>query len=65
MEKCGHCGMIHDSVCPRIKAIDYYPDGTIKRVEYGVPPQMPLADWNSGVWNVWKYPPDGPGGLSG
>jgi len=32
---CGYCGMIHQGPCPRIKAIEYYPDGfTIKRVEY-------------------------------
>jgi len=31
---CGHCGMYHGSVCPRIKAIEYYPNGTIKRIEY-------------------------------
>jgi hypothetical protein len=26
--------MLHAGECPRIKAIDYYPDGTTKRVEY-------------------------------
>lgn len=32
---CGHCGMIHQGQCPRIKAIEYYPDGiSVKRVEY-------------------------------
>lgn len=37
---CKHCGLIHayGGVCPRIKAIEYYPDGTIKRVEYHGPP---------------------------
>lgn len=34
MEKCRHCGMIHGLLCPSVKAIEYYPDGTIKRVEY-------------------------------
>lgn len=34
---CGHCGMWHGPVCPRIKAVDYYPDGSIKRVEYREP----------------------------
>ncbi len=33
--KCIHCGYHpHQGNCPRIKAIDYYPDGTIKHVEY-------------------------------
>lgn len=31
---CGHCGRIHGAVCSRVKAIEYYPDGRIKRVEY-------------------------------
>jgi hypothetical protein len=36
---CGHCGMIHGFICPHIRAIEYYPDGTVKRVEYhGIPP---------------------------
>ena len=39
MEKCGHCGFIgkHPSICPTIKAIEYFPDGTVKRVEYKTP----------------------------
>lgn len=32
--QCGHCGMTHIGPCPRIKAIEYYPNGTMKRVEY-------------------------------
>jgi hypothetical protein len=32
-EKCGWCGMIHVSLCPRIKAIEYE-GGLIKRVEF-------------------------------
>lgn len=33
--RCPHCGCYHTSMCPRIKAIEYYPDGcTIKRIEY-------------------------------
>ncbi len=33
--KCVHCGyQPHQGQCPRIKAIDYFRDGQIKRVEY-------------------------------
>lgn len=32
--QCGHCGYSHCGPCPRIKAIEYHPDGTIKRIEY-------------------------------
>jgi hypothetical protein len=31
---CQHCGLHHQGVCPRVKAIEYYPDGTVKRVEF-------------------------------
>ena len=31
---CGYCGLYHESVCQRIKAVEYYPDGSLKRVEY-------------------------------
>lgn len=40
-EKCQHCGMLHSGVtCPRIAAIDYYPDGAVRRVEYVQPPPI-------------------------
>lgn len=31
---CGHCGCWHQGACPRIKTIEYYPNGTIKKIEY-------------------------------
>jgi hypothetical protein len=36
-EKCGHCGCYHDGACPRVKAIEFYGDGAIRRVEYHDP----------------------------
>ena len=35
-ETCRYCGLIHTDpgICPRVKAIEYHPDGTIKRVEF-------------------------------
>ena len=35
-DKCGHCGFIGrpPGVCPTIKAIEYFPDGMVKRIEY-------------------------------
>lgn len=33
-QKCEHCGCLHDFPCPRIKAIEYYETGAVKRVEY-------------------------------
>lgn len=31
---CPYCGAwLHDGLCPRIKAVEYHPDGTVKRLE--------------------------------
>jgi hypothetical protein len=38
---CGHCGGYHTAQCPRIKAIEYHPNGTIKRIEYHDPAPTP------------------------
>lgn len=35
--KCGHCGGYHIGTCPRVKAVEYHPNGTVKRVEYHEP----------------------------
>jgi hypothetical protein len=34
--QCGHCGRWHDlkGICPHVKAIEYHPNGMVKRVEY-------------------------------
>lgn len=34
---CQYCAMHHSGVCPRIKAIEYRPDGSIGRVEFHGP----------------------------
>lgn len=31
---CPHCGMMHKTTCPRIKAIEYGPDGRVRRIEF-------------------------------
>lgn len=41
--KCPHCGYIHTpdgGLCPRVKAIEYYPDGSVKRVEFVEQPMV-------------------------
>lgn len=30
---CPHCGGYHKTTCARIRSIEYYQDGTVKRVE--------------------------------
>lgn len=34
---CHYCGKIHATVCLLVKAFEYYPDGTLKRVEFHGP----------------------------
>ncbi len=34
MERCRYCGLTgHIGLCPLIKAVEYYPDDSVKRVE--------------------------------
>lgn len=38
-EACRYCSspttvVMHGGACPRVKAIEYYPDGRVKRVEF-------------------------------
>lgn len=34
LKKCRWCDNYHTAICPSVKAIEYYPDGTVKRVEF-------------------------------
>ena len=49
LQQCGHCGLMHTGPCPRIKAIEYYPDGTVKRVEYREPQFQSVGPATSSV----------------
>lgn len=40
---CPHCGFGHTGSCPRIKAIEYHQNGTVKRVEYHEVKPMPVG----------------------
>ena len=35
--RCPHCGMFHATTCPRVKAVEYHPDGSVRRVEFHAP----------------------------
>lgn len=37
LKSCQHCGNVHAGQCPRVKAVEYYRDGSVKRVEYHAP----------------------------
>lgn len=47
---CSHCGMLHQGICPRVRAVEYYPDGTIKAVHY--------HDWSAKPSEPLKHPVD-------
>ena len=34
---CPHCGLIHQTTCQRIKAMEYNPDDSVKRIEFHEP----------------------------
>ena len=61
MEKCPHCGLIHGPRCPSVKAIEYFPDGTVKRVEYLTPadyasPLPPIFPDQPPTWSPSPIP---------
>lgn len=31
---CQHCGRLHGNLCPAVAALEYHPDGSLKRVEF-------------------------------
>jgi hypothetical protein len=42
---CPHCGYGHIGTCPKIKAIEYHQDGTVRRIEFHpVAPMVVPAD---------------------
>ena len=45
---CPHCGTYHIATCPRIKAIEYHTNGTVKRIELHEPqPVVRGIDWQN------------------
>lgn len=51
--KCQFCGALHDKLCPHVKVIEYFPSGTIKRVEFKC-----AGDFvTPAVWPSTPYPP--------
>lgn len=47
---CEYCGSIHDGViCHKVKAIEYFPNGATKRVEFH-PPVQPMWPYNVPVF---------------
>lgn len=43
-EPCRWCGAMHPELrCPKIRAVEFHPDGTIKRVEFLTPADAALG----------------------
>ena len=42
---CAYCGVWHSGTCPKVKSIEYHPDGTVRRVEFHDPNPTPQPDW--------------------
>jgi hypothetical protein len=42
---CRWCGGCHDGICRHVRAIEYYPDGAVKRVEFFWPEGYRPAAW--------------------
>lgn len=47
---CPHCGMHHATTCPLVKAIEYHPDGSVKRVEFKTATDWPQANYEQPEW---------------
>ena len=61
-KSCPYCGVSgHPGVCPRVKTIEYSPDGSVRRVEF----HAPATVWDLGAWKpntgAAQIPADLPG----
>jgi hypothetical protein len=56
-DKCQWCGMSHSWApkCPSVKAFEYHPNGSIKRVEF-YDPQPIQPNYNFGPRYPWDHP---------
>lgn len=60
---CHLCGSIirHLGVCPSVKAIEYYPDGTVRRMEfmcpsdYAIPVSVPDPSPAPPLWSLKQW----------
>jgi hypothetical protein len=70
IEACQHCSspgnpVFHPGHCPRVKAVEYYPDGRVRRVEFH--PEPPPAPWpppGVSLLPLLTFGPGLPGGLT-
>jgi hypothetical protein len=46
MEKCKICGVEHEFKCVLVKAMEFFKDGRVKRIEYLTPNDYPALQRN-------------------
>jgi hypothetical protein len=56
--QCRWCGRYHGAFCPLVKALEFHPDGTVKRVEFHAP--QPIVSAGGDL----SYDPRGVGSFS-
>lgn len=53
-DKCRYCGNYHGPLCPDVKAIEYHPNGTVKRVEFKTAADYPqVVTHGNLMWGGW------------
>lgn len=77
MSKCQWCGNEHETKCPLVKALEYYDDGVIKRIEFfspadyaasyihSYPNLTPPATAPAYTPYIYPYPQTTAGGVGG
>lgn len=61
-DPCRYCGKEHGPRCPEVRAIEYHPDGTVKRVEFLTPADhhpmpLPMPPYGPAGDAPWAAPP--------
>lgn len=51
---CPYCGVHHTAKCSLVKAMEYHPDGSLKRVEFYEPTRSPVVGGGGGPVRVGK-----------
>lgn len=61
LQTCQWCGFYHTGICPMATAIEYYPNGSVKRVEFGQRQTLcPGATTTQQFWQqIQERPEDG------
>jgi len=56
MEACPHCGMMHQTTCPRIRKIEYHADGTTKAIEFHAPQPVVVSSPPQPIPPAYPWP---------